>query len=60
MDIIPSTSSKSLTKYTTFDNDLLIMDAYSKLPRLYGMKNITTDEVMDTLDMFQEIFVKVD
>ena len=36
------------------------MDAYSKIPELYGMENITTKEVMDKLDMFQERFRKVD
>ena len=35
------------------------MDAYSKIPKLYGMGNITTEEVMDKLDMFQSRFVKV-
>ena len=41
MDIIPSTAHKSLTKDTTFSNYLLIVDAYSKIPKLYGMENIT-------------------
>ena len=36
------------------------MDAYSKLTKLYGMEKITTKEVMDKLDMFQERFGKVD
>ena len=31
----------------------MIVDAYSKLPKLYGMENITTEEVLDKLDMFQ-------
>ena len=59
MDIIPYISSKSLTKYTTFANYLLIVDDYLKLPKLYGMENITTEGVMDNLDMFQAIFGKV-
>ena len=46
MDIIPDTSSKTLTKDTTFNSYLLIADAYYKIPRLYGMGNITTEEVM--------------
>ena len=37
MDIIPSTAPKSLTSDTTFSNYLLIVDAYSKIPKLYGM-----------------------
>ena len=41
-----------------FSNYLLIVDAYSKIPKLYGMENITTAEVMDKLDMFQSIFGK--
>ena len=36
------------------------MDAYSKTPKLYGMENTTTEEVMEKLDMFQAIFGKVD
>ena len=53
MDIIPSTAPKSLTSDTTFSNCLLIVDAYSKIPKLYGTENITTAEVMDKLDIFQ-------
>ena len=34
------------------------MDAYSKITKLYGIKNITTEEVMDKLDMFQAKFGK--
>ena len=60
MDIIPATYSKGLTKDTIFSNHFLIMDAYSKIPKLYGMENITTEEVMDKLDMFQARFGKVD
>ena len=53
MDIIPSTAPKSLTSDTTFSNYILIVDAYSKIPKFYGMDNITTEEVMEKLDMFQ-------
>ena len=60
MDIIPTTASKSLTKETNFDSYLLIVDAYSNIPKNYGIENITTEEVMDKLDMFQERFRKVD
>ena len=42
MDIIPSTAPKSLTNDTNFKNYFLIVDAYSKIPKLYGMENITT------------------
>ena len=59
MDIIPSTAPKSLTSDTTFANYLLIVDAYSKIPKLYGMENITTEEVMEKLDMFQSRFGKI-
>ena len=38
---------------------LIIVDVYSKIPKLYGMENITTEEVKDKLDMFQARFVKV-
>ena len=60
MDIIPSTAPKSLTSDTTFSNFLLIVDTYSKIPKVYGMDKITTEEVMDKLDMFQSIFGKID
>ena len=60
MDIIPSTAPKSLTSDTTFSNYLLIFDAYSKIPKLYGTEKITTEEVMDKLDMFQSRFGKMD
>ena len=59
MVIIPDTSSKNLIKDTSFDNYLLIVYAYSKILKLYGMKNITTDEFMEKLDMFQERFRKL-
>ena len=36
------------------------MDAYYKIKKLYGMENITTEEVMDKVDIFQAIFGKVD
>ena len=59
MDIIPAISSKILTKDTTFSNYHLILGAYYKIPKLYGMENITTGEVMYKLDMFQARFGKV-
>ena len=60
MDIIPSTAPKNLTNDTNFKNYFLIVDAYSKIPKLYGMENITTAEVLDKLDMFQSRFGKID
>ena len=36
------------------------MDAYSRISKLYGIEDITTEEVMDKLDMFQSRFLKVD
>ena len=59
MDGIPATSPRSLTNDTNFNNYLLIVDADSKLPKLYGMENITTEEVLDKLDMFQSRFGKI-
>ena len=59
MDIIPGTCSKCLTKDTVFTKYLLIVDAYSKIPKLYGMKNITTEEIMGKLYMFYARFGKV-
>ena len=60
MDIIPSTAPKSLTNDTNFKFFLLIADVNYKIPKLYGMENITTAEVMDKLDMFQPRFRKID
>ena len=47
MDIIPSTSPKSFTSDTTFSNYVLIVDAYCKITKIYGMEKITTEEVME-------------
>ena len=56
MNIIPSTSTKHLTSDTTFSNYLLIVDTYSKIPKLHGMEKIAAEEVMDKLDMVQSRF----
>ena len=56
MDIVTSTAPKSLTSDTTLSNYILIVYEYSKIPKLYGMDKITTEEVMDKLDMFQSRF----
>ena len=47
MDIITSTAPKSLTSDTTFSNYLLIVDAYSNIPKLYGMDKITFHDVRE-------------
>ena len=60
MDIIPSTAPTNLTSDTTFSNYLLIVDAYYNIPKLYGMEKITTEKVMDKLDMFQSRSGKID
>ena len=60
VDIIPSIAPKSLTSGTTFSNYLFIVDAYSKIPKFCGIEKITTEEVMDKLDMFQFRFGKID
>ena len=60
MDVIPSLATKSLTNDTNFKNYMLLVDAYSKIPKLFGMENITTAEVLDKLDMFQSRFYKID
>ena len=60
MDIVPSTAPQSLTSDTTFSNYLLIFDAYSNIPKLYGVEKITTEEVMDKLNMFQSRSWKID
>ena len=57
---VPSTAPKILTSDTTFSNYLLIFDAYSNIPKLYGVDKITTEEVIDKLNMFQSRFWKID
>ena len=60
MDIIPSTASKNWTSDTNFSNYILIVDAYSKIKKLYGKEIITTEEVMEKLDIFQSRSGKID
>ena len=59
MDITPSTAKKCLASETTFSNYLFVVDVYSKIPKLNGMEKITTEEVVDNLDMFQPRFGKI-
>ena len=58
VDIIPATSSKVWQVEPIFLNYLLIVDAYSKVTKLYVIEMINTGEVMDKLDMFQFRFGK--
>ena len=60
MEIIPSAAPKHLTSDTAFSNYLLTVYSYSKIPKTYGMEEISKEEVMDKLDMFQSIFGKID
>ena len=60
MDIVPSTAPKSLTSDTTFSNYLLSIYAYSKIPKIYGIKKIIAEEVMEKTDMFQSRFGEID
>ena len=52
MDIIPETAPKRFTIGTIFSNYVFIVYAYFK-NKLYGMERITTEEVMDKLDICQ-------
>ena len=49
-----------MTSDTTVSNYLLIVDACSKIPKRYGMEKITTEEVIDKLDMPQYRSGKID
>ena len=60
LDIITATAPNSFISKTTFSNYILIVDAYPKIAKLYGMEIITTEELMDKLDMFQYRFGKID
>ena len=58
MGIIPSTAPKSLKSDTKFSNYLLIFHASFKIPNLYIIKKISTEEVMYNPDMLQSRFGK--
>ena len=60
MDIIPLPCRQGLTAKTTFANYLLVVDAYSRMTRLYGLEETTTEAVMDKLDVFIAELGKVD
>ena len=60
MEIISSIAPKSLTSDTNFSNYFFIVDAYSKIPKLYGMEKFSTEEFMDKMGMFRSRFGKVD
>ena len=60
MDIIPSKAPKRFTSNTTFSNYILIVGDDSKIPELYGMEKITTEEVMDRQNLFSSRFGKID
>ena len=60
IDTIPTKAPKSLTSDTNFSNYILIVDAYNKITKRYGMEKITTEGVMDKLDMFQSRSGKID
>ena len=47
MDIISSTASKSLTIDTTFFSNILSIDAYSKIPNLFRVEKITTEDLFN-------------
>ena len=43
VDIMLETARIVLTSETTFSNYILIVNAYSKIPKLYGMERITAE-----------------
>ena len=60
MGIIPSIAPIFLKSDKKNLNYLLIVDAYSKIRKLYVMEKITTENVTDKLDMFQSRSGKID
>ena len=60
MVIIPALSPKCLTSENPFYNCILIVDSFSKIPKLYGMERITNEEVMDKSYVFQDRFGKIE
>ena len=59
MDIIWSIASKILEKTLLLINYHLIVDAYSKFTRIYGMESMSAEDIMDKLYMFQAISGKL-
>ena len=59
MDIISSTSPKILTIETTFSNYLLIVDAYSKIPKLYGIEKSQQKKLWTNWICFNPDFKKL-
>ena len=47
-------------KWDHFFKYFFIVDAYSKTTELYVVDKITTEEVIDKLDIFQASFGKID
>ena len=60
MNIIPAIAPKRLTSETIFSNYLLIVDEYFKTPTLYGVERISTEEVMEKLEIFLSRFGKIE
>ena len=53
-------STKRWTSDIFFSGYLRIVDAYSKVPKLYGMEKFSTEEVIGELDVFQSRSGKID
>ena len=53
-------STKTFDKWHNIFCYFLTVDASSKIPKLYGMEKITTEEVMYKMDMFQSRIGKID
>ena len=58
MDIIPSIPLIVLTGDNNFSNYLLIVDSYSRIPKIYERENKNTEDVMYKLDIFRQYLEK--
>ena len=56
----PRKSTQKFDKWEYFFNYLLIVDSYSKIPKLCGMDKIAIEEMRDKLHIFQSRFGKID
>ena len=52
MDIIPAPQKSSFDPDCDFSHYLLIVDTYSRMPRLYELNEINTEAVMDKIEEF--------
>ena len=59
MDIIPAPHKSSFDPDCDFSHYLLIVDTYSRIPRLYGLNDLNTEAVVEKIEELVARYVKV-